>query len=454
MGLRGRLAACTVGLGVALAVGVTSGVPAQSAGSARAPGWGPVRNLSGAAPSWALGPTAAAVDGAGRTFAVWVHTDESDAPVMFTHRRDGTGWSKPVAVPGSHGADMVARVGLYGAGDAVFAWVTGHRVRAVRRHAGGSWSPPVTVFRDPRSDRETLAGSMSLAVNDKGRAALGFRSREGTQFVVGFPDGSWGKPWTPPRAVPRASAARGSTQAVSPTSSGDSEVVVDRWGRITAVWGEGGWVGRVMTASRDVGSRWTKPRPLTGTIFFYGARAAVRPNGEVDVLVQPPKGNRPGFQVLRKPRDGGWVRSPKLGLGGEPWKPRMGVDGAGRVSVAWVNLATGALWRTEYSPSTGWSRKARVTRPGTAGDDYWLVVNDAGNAVLGWTGRRGAHPVRAVVRTPSGRWQAHPRTVSTGRGDSRGPALAVGPGGDAVMVWAFQPAGSTTSRIQASRHTP
>jgi hypothetical protein len=92
--------------------------------------------------------------------------------------------------------------------------------------------------------------------------------------------------------------------------------------------------------------------------------------------------------------------------------------------------------------------------PGTTGDEYGLVANEAGDVLLGSTAQPGRHPVWALRRSPSGVWQAHPTTVSQGRGRVGGPAVGVGPSGAGVLVWTFQRAGSSGSPVQARQWLP
>ncbi len=444
--LGSRLATISIVLGVA-AAGTTASVgPVGAAGNAAVADWGRVVNLSAPEGSWSLLPTSSAIDSRGNTLAVWINGGERR--VMTAYRPQGGAWRRPVAVPASRGAQFEATVGFDGAGEAVVAWESGHRIRAVRRGSGGAWGKPVTVHRSQATDAEMLGSSLNLTVNERGKAAISFVTRSGLHVVIGSADGRWGKAWTPPR-TPEAQRVAGGTLArsASPVASGGADLVIDRWGRITVVWAGGGWLARVKTASKAPGKPWTRPRTLTRLLWDFSHQIGVRPNGEVVVLVHPPVGRNAGLRILRKPRDGGWVRSTPLALGKDPWKHRMAVDGSGRVSVAWSNR--GALWRVDHVPGSGWGRKVRVTRPEVAGDDYWLVANDAGHVLFGWTSSRPARAVQAVRRSPSGDWQVHPRTLSEGRGASRGPALAIGPNGAAVVLWTFQPAGSTTSRIQA-----
>lgn len=169
--LRRRLAAISIVLGVAVAGTTTA-----------AADWGRVVNLSAPERSWNLLPTSAAIDARGNTLAVWI--DAGARRVVTAYRPHGGAWRRPVAVPGSRGAQFEATVGFDGAGGAVVAWESGHRIRAVRRGAGGAWGTPVTVYRDTATDAETLGSSLNLAVNQSGRAAVSFVARSRLRVVI------------------------------------------------------------------------------------------------------------------------------------------------------------------------------------------------------------------------------------------------------------------------------
>jgi hypothetical protein len=335
------------------------------------------------------------------------------------------------------------KVAFDGAGDAVVAWVAGRRVRAVQRSAGGSWADPVTLHRAPSGAKGTFPVQLELALNEHGRSVVAWGNEDdgrddtlagGTlQAAIGFPDGTWG-------------AAR------KLAMGGFPDAVVDSEGRATVAWTGGrGFLTRVVTAYRNAGGSWTDPRPLTPLGFGGSAHGvAVRAAGEVAVAYLTAVRGSEAFRIARRTRDGGWVKSPPLVHGMQTGKLRMGMDDAGVVTVAWTS-GHQALWVAENSPA-GWTPKRRVTGPGTVGDDVWLAVNAAGAALVGWTSTPG-HPVQAIYRSATGGWDAKKTTLAAARGESRGPALAIDPSGDAVVVWSLRPDGSTTSRVQARRFT-
>ena len=440
---------CTGSVAV-LATGLTSSLAPADAAAVHAQSWGPPVNLSRAAPAGVLLPTSTAIDLHGDALAVWVHTDESRAALRAAYQAAGHTWRSPVAVPGSRGAHD-AKVAFDGHGDAVLVWRTRHKVATVRRTAAGTWTKPVTLYQT-KADLESRApNSIDLAVNSGGRAVAVWGAIAGNKAAIGFENGTWGKASTvPPK--PKRSTAGVASLAGPTSSSGDVHVVMDDRGRATVVAYTGGWVGRIVTTSRDPGGSWTAPQALTKVGFVTNSQIAVKADGTIAVAWQGPAGNSRAIRVARRARTGHWVHAKALPIGNGALKVRMAMDGAGTVTTVW-QTDNGALWRAENHVDGSWTSRVRIMPRDTAGDEYGLVANEAGDVLLASTAPSGAHSVWALRRSPSGVWDTHRTTLSSGKGETRGPAVAIGPGGEAVVVWTFRPAGSTTSRVQASRFT-
>ena len=444
-----RLPAVSVAV---LATGLAT-LPAADAAAVHPQGWAPTVNLSRPAPSWNLLPTSAAVDVHGDAAAVWVHTNNGGAAVKVAFRGAGHGWRSPVTVPGSRGAQD-AEVAFDGHGDAVFVWRTSHAAAAVRRTAAGSWTKTVTLYRSSTAMESGAPNSIDLAVNTNGRAVAVWSTNVDMKAAIGFENGTWGRASTVPPKPKRSTT--GVVLPAGPTSSsGEVKVVMDDLGRATVVSYTGGWVGRIVTTSRDPGGSWTAPQALTKVGFVTNSQIAVKADGTIAVAWQQAvRRDTPAIRLARRSRTGAWVRTTPLLIGKDAFKVRLALDGAGTATVVWLTETSGALWRAENHADGSWTPKVRITPPDTEGDEYGLVANEAGDVLLASTGRPGAHPVWALRRSPSGVWDTHRTTLSSGTGETRGPAVAIGPGGGAVVTWTFQPAGSSTGRIQASRFTP
>lgn len=96
----------------------------------------------------------------------------------------------------------------------------------------------------------------------------------------------------------------------------------------------------------------------------------------------------------------------------------------------------------------------RVMPRGTAGDEYGLVADEAGHVMIGSSAPPDVRPAWALRRSPAGVWAARPTTVSDGRGEVRGPAVAIGRDGTGLLLWAFQRTGTTTTRVQVATFAP
>lgn len=452
MGLVRRLAAAWIVLALAVSGADASLGATDSSGSSTAlAGWGPVVNLSRLArfaparsqlddcTPTSCDTTAVAIDDDGNALALWVHPVRGQTVLMSAFRPRTGSWRPPVRVPGSRGASNPV-VAFDGAGEAVVAWSTLREVRAVRRTSGGRWPAPVSVFRN-NGQGYAIPDDLDVAVNDSGRAVLVWRGRR-VRAAVGFPDGRWGR-----------------AHILSRTQGQEPDAVVDRWGRATVVWGEWRWIGwfgigQVMTASRDVGERWTHVRALSRRGGLSGRPwIATQPDGDLAVVWGGRAGDGDGFWLVRKARGRAWVRREPLGLNAA-WDLQMVMDAAGVVTVVWAQGGNETLWRVQNRPVRGWGRPVRMTRIHvvTVMDEFPLAGNDAGDVVAAWTFDRLA--VQAVRRTRKGDWSTRPATLSEGRGHRRLPAVAVGPEGSAVVIWLHQPPGSRLSRVQARTFAP
>jgi hypothetical protein len=449
MRLTTKIGSATVGLVV---VAVAAAASPGSTGAVRASGWGPVETLSLPAPFLTLVPTSAAVDSRGDTLAVWVRTDGSGAALMAGYRRAGQAWvTNPV--PGSRGAED-ADVAFDGSGEAVVVWTAGQRVRAVRRAARGQWAEPVTVARRPVVEPRP-PNSVQLAVNRRGRAVVLWFGQRLPHAAIGFAGGRWGRAQALFAGETAREAILGRVRTGPASSSGDTDVVMDGRGRATVAWsGAGGFDPKPIVTTYAPGQGWSRPRAVAPQARGGGVpQIAGTADGRLAVAWGSTARGAPAVRVARKDRGTGWVQTPPLVHSGALSKVRIVMDGAGVVTAVW-QTDNGATWLADQAPGGGWSPRVRVMPPGTAGDEYGLVANDAGDVLLGSTAPPGRHPVWAMRRSPSGAWQAQPTTVSGGRGKAGGPAVGIGPTGAGVLVWTFQRAGSSGSPVQARQWVP
>jgi hypothetical protein len=422
---------------------VVVAAPPLAAGAAAAPGaWGPVVNLSRPAPD-TFGPDLA-VDPRGDTVAIWNGGEGARSSLMLARRRAGGAWSAPRRVPGTRGV-MESEVAFAGDGDLVVVWTVGRLVRAVRQSRGGSWGKPATLHRTAAGVHGTIPAYLELATNARGRAVVAWETMDDdqdstyansrVQAATGSASGPWG-------AV-RTLSAEGS-YAIR------AQAVVSSAGRVTVVWDEAvGRRTRVMSASRSVGKAWESSSPLSRWQRRYGSpHIAVAPSGELAVAWVSGDARLSRIALRRwAPRSGWGATSAVPGPRTDVWWIDLGMDGAGTVTVGWTDGAQ-AVWSAEQAPAGHWTR-ARVAPRGSVFYELQVVVNRAGDAVIGWNGqaRAGRHTVQAAYRSRSGPWG--PATaLSSPQGDAGGIAVGLAGDGSATAAWAFARRNGAPSRVQ------
>lgn len=391
--------------------------------------WGPVVNLSRPAPDIYLPQVA--VDLVGNAAVVWVRDNGERSFVQLATRAPRAAWTDPVRVPGTRGAGE-AVLAFAGDGARVLVWSSGRRVKASRMAHGGAWSEPVVLHRTATgSARGAFAGNLELAVNDRGRAVVAWntidddrdviRAKAHVQAVVGRASGRWS----------RVRTLSGRQPGYGP------EVAIDRASRSFVVWTEASGRGqRVMAASRRVGERWRDAVALTRWSHgIGGGQLAAQPSGQVVAawLYDGPESS--GIRVARWTSGSGWAAAGRVpGMRRGPGWMDLGIDGSGAVTVGWSNRAD-AVWTAERTSAGVWTRE-RVTPAGSVFYGLRLLVNHAGDALMGWESVDGGHhPVQAAYRPRSLDWGPVTR-LSAARGDAWG-TLALGQDGDAVAAWAY-----------------
>lgn len=390
--------------------------------------WGPVVDLSRPAP-YIYGPQVA-VDPVGSSVAVWVRDSGERSSVHLAARAPGSAWASSARVPGTQGA-REAVLAFAGDGTRTLVWVSGREVKASRMAPGGAWSVPALLHRTATgSARGAVPGDLQLAVGRRGRAVVAWNTidddmdavltKSRVQAVVGDAAGRWS----------RVRNLSGRHEGFGP------EVAIDATGRTMLVWtAASASRRRVMVASRPVGEGWSDALALSR--WSHGVNAAqlaAQQEGHMVAAWSYAGPTSSGIRVARWSSGSGWAAPERVSSGSfAPGWMDLGIDGAGAVTVAWSNRAN-AVWTAEQPRAGRWTR-ARVAPAGSVFYGLRLVVNPAGDAVLGWQSVDGGHhPVLAAYRPRSSGWG--PATMlSAARGDAWG-AVALGRDGDAVAAWA------------------
>ena len=404
--------------------------------------WDPVVDLSRRAPN--IYEPDVAVDPTGGAAAAWVRSSVDRSGVFVASRREGRPWRAPVRIPGTRGAAEV-ELAVSGDGERILVWTSGRKVEASRKLPGHRWSDPAVLHRTASGRRGVLPTSLQLAVNRRGRAVAAWQTLDDDEDAVHARSrvqasvGRAGGDWTPMRTL---SAPR--------VSGGDPEAVVGRAGRTTMVWSErAGTRAWVRTVSREKGEPWGEARSLSRRSGEVGRpQVAVRRRGEIAVAWVFQGETRSGVRLRRWSPATGWgeaARVPAIRRG-VTWID-LGLDRSRTATVAWANKR-GGVWTAKHTPAGTWTRE-HVAPPGSVFDGITLVVNRAGDAVLGWGSSVGGdHPVQAAYRRRSSGWGSV-NALSSVSGDAFRPALALDGAGDAVAVWSHARDISSPPRVQA-----
>lgn len=147
--------------------------------------------------------------------------------------------------------------------------------------------------------------------------------------------------------------------------------------------------------------------------------------------------------VTRRLSGGSWESPVALGRGGAPV---LDADDAGNVTVAWWGPHRSIL-ASRLRPGHPWTAPATLSRPvrrgdgniGALGPEIDVGTGGAAAVVFEWGSEESPSwgwKIRAAYRAPGGRWRT---SNVTGLGSVvQDPVVAVGPAGDADLLWTDQ----------------
>ena len=427
-----------VGAAAGEVTGQASGLVSGQLGRALSgePVWGPVRNLS--RPAAATYSPAVVLGRHGVATAAWIRGDDDRRVLSSVRRRDGR-WTRPTGVPGTRRATEVA-LAIAGDGTRLLVWTTPHAVKAAHRSPGEPWSDSRRLHRT-RSTR-LFVSDLQLAVNDAGESVAAWQV-----LYIGPPGGATR---TRVQAVVDDETGWTTARTLSETTeqSGSPAAAIDGRGRATVVWNEkvaGRW--SVMAASRRLETHWTPPRAIDrGPAQPGSPELAATASGEVAVSWADQDDE--AVHVVRWRPGTGWGAPADVpGVRAEIWWVDVGIDASRTATVVWSNRA-GEAWSVTQTPGGEWARH-RVADRGSVFERPVLLVEPAGEGLVGWISRVGGHhPVEVAYRGTSGGW-GETAVLSGVPGDAFGPALALGAGGDGVAAWLFAPDIDRAGRVQS-----
>jgi hypothetical protein len=330
-------------------------------------------------------------------------------------------WSAPVRVsPADRASYGSAAVAAGPGGAALAAWVRvpagappdAGRVQAAARPAGGGWGRP-WLLSGPG------ASLPRLALNARGDAVAAWVN--GGVVVAAVRRGAGGA-WRPGRVGEAGAAVQ------------DLLVAVDRRGRPTATWVEGGDDGfQVRLATADAtGTEWA----------IRGARLSTPGPAPPALALSPGKGALAawldGDRIMASRTVAGSFERPVEMSDQETSAPGIALGGSGAALVSWsVRLPGGsrvlqAAGRPAAAPRWGAADDVGI------GSEPVVAVNAVGDAVVAWgRGEPGREQtVEASTRRGGGLWRASTITVSRDCGcELSASAAAVDGTGRAVVSW-------------------
>jgi len=396
-----------------------------------------------AAPSW-LTPVALSTpspgaydpevvaDPRGGAAAIWRRYDGGRYIVEAAQRANGGGWSaaEDLSSPGQP-ADS-PRIAVDPTGGAVAVWeayVDGHYViQAAQRAASGSWSAPQSL-----SDGSQNAYRPEVAVGPAGGMVVAWESFEGGYHVIQAAERSAGGNWSAAKRLsPLADLAEG------------VELGIDAAGDAVAVWEayvEGKFV--VQVAERPAGGDWLAAEDLASGGQPSSPQISVDAAGDAVAVRETTVGGHFVVQAAERPAGGVWSEPYDLSSLDAPAEaPRVSMDRAGNAIAVWQSYIGGyfVVQAAERPAGGSWSA------PQDLSDRYLapqyqsarqprVAVGPSGDAFVVWESFEVSYyVVQAIQRPVGGDWSAVGNVSPQGR-DSHAAEIAVDPLGDAVAVW-------------------
>jgi hypothetical protein len=347
-----------------------------------------------------------AIDASGQGIAAWQHVDGTGARAAVAEEQPGGAWSLRTpgdALPGS-GTSLDIAAGPDGS--AIVAWKQTEgesgMIFASARSSEGAWADPADL-----ADRVSFlptAYEPRLATRSSGETLLVWNQRTSSGYGVALARrASSGAPWELPNAA---------DDVLSPPLffSNAPQIAVNERGDALVTWYQSTGGPLLVRASERFGDGGSFSRP-----------------GPDDILSAPgaPVDSHPIANPI-----------PAVGPSGEAAIIWTQEDGAGAIPVYLATRSPDGVWQKPADLTDSFSTPAGIARCpqiafGPGGELYVVWYQDQGD------GDR----VYAARRSPAGEWLEtgrSPAMLSTAGAVAFTPALAVGSGGAALVVWIEQ----------------
>jgi hypothetical protein len=309
---------------------------------------------------------------------------------------------------------------------------------------------------------------IELSIDASGRGIAAWQHVEGLTARAAIAEEDPSGAWTlrfPGAALP------GTGTMLDVTAGPDGSAVV-AWKQTE------GESGMILTSERSPSGAWTDPSDLAARVSFlptaYAPRLTTRSSGETLFVWNQRTSTGYGVALARRtasdapwelPSSGDDVLSPLLFFSNAP---QIAVNERGDALATWYQSTGGPLLvraSERFGEGGSFSRPGPddiVSPPGAPVDSHPIAnpfpaVGPSGEAVIVWTQENGAGaiPVYLATRSPDGVWQKPPSlndSFSAPAGIARCPQAAFGPAGELYVVW-YQDQGDG-DRVYAARRSP
>jgi hypothetical protein len=405
----------------------------------RARGWSSVEPLAQAAGTHFVRPRVV-VDAADRALVLFegCRSPTNDCRPWSAALERGASWTAAAMIQGPSESlqQLGLRMDVSDSGRAVAVWrnVLTDAVHAVRHVPGGGWTEL------PTTPADGATSAPEVAMTPDGGAIVMWRHKP-VQTVAH--DLLW-------RSFP-ATGAAGAALPVEAEPSTVSVAALDIGRSLgQAVWVQLAAGETSLWASTLAGTTWSPPTDIDaftiGQHFVYEPALSVGRGDHAFAVWRQDTGTGARLYLNRfvpapVPTWQGAVPLPDL----LPFVelPIVAADASGNADVLWLQSRAGEpsrVWSARWIAGTGFaSADALEPTVGAQGDDsesHRVVASVDGSAVAVWTREAGARRELWVARRDGIAWSDGERKADVGAADDDVPLdVAIGPHGDAVVVW-------------------
>lgn len=360
----------------------------------------------------------------------------------FTTR--GRAWSAEPLTVHTARPGLSPDVAMDGQGRTVAVWSQG--VGSAFRPFASFYTPYVGWTAPVELDtvRAGNAEQPAVAMNAAGRAVAVWVLRNGAQADLYAAEYAPGGGWSTPRAV----ESRG-----EPVST--PRVAVDDAGNALAVWRQSDGTAESAWAARlSVGVGWSAPLLLeTEPGAVTAPVLAAVPTGEaLAAWTQPDAASTARVRTSRFAPDTGWTVAAQLPetAAQAPVAAALSLDGSAVVVFRGPLGAPNAVsaFAARYEPGTGWSAAVELGAALSSTEEPSVAMDPWGRALVAWTGPGSTSPQAIQVRryNPGGGWVRLPLETST----SGQPVVAADGQGNFQLLWVENASG--IDRVMQARY--